>query len=213
MILITGFEPFGGQTTNPSWTAAVQASAILQAEGLAVAAVELPCIFGESISMLREALDSRRPELVICVGQAGGRDRISLERIAINCDDARIPDNAGNRPVDREVVAGGPAAYFSTLPVKAVLQALNSAGMPADVSQTAGTYVCNHVFYALMHELASRPGVRGGFIHIPFEPGQLPQGSRTPALPVDVMARGLAVVVRTALTTAKDITMAAGATH
>lgn len=213
MILITGFEPFGGETTNPSWTAAVQARAILQAEGLAVEGVELPCIFGDSISVLREALHSHQPELVICVGQAGGRDRISLERVAINCDDARIPDNAGNRPVDREVVAGGPAAYFSSLPVKAALQALNSAGIPAEVSQTAGAYVCNHIFYALMHELRSRPGVRGGFIHVPFEPGQLPHGSSTPAIPVDVMARGLAVVVRTALAATKDITMAAGATH
>jgi len=118
MILLTGFEPFGGEATNPSWTAAEAASAILQAEGHAVTTVELPCVFGQSIAVLEDALQRHSPELVICVGQAGGRARISLERVAINCDDARIPDNAGNRPVDEEVIPGGPAAYFSTLPVK-----------------------------------------------------------------------------------------------
>lgn len=213
MILLTGFEPFGGETTNPSWLAASQAKTILRAEGLAAEAVELPCVFGESARVLRGALEEVRPGLVVCVGLAGGRDRVSLERIAINCDDARIPDNAGNRPVDQAVVTGGPAAYFSTLPIKAAWQALNDAGIPADVSQTAGTYVCNHIFYALMYELQSRPGTRGGFVHVPFGPGQLPQGNRAPALPVETTARALAVVVRTALATQVDLKLPAGATH
>ncbi|WP_426998873.1 pyroglutamyl-peptidase I [Pseudarthrobacter sp. N5] len=213
MILLTGFEPFGGGTTNPSWTAVTQARTLLESDGLAVAAVELPCVFGESASVLRGALDEFRPELAICVGQAGGRERISLERVAINCDDARIPDNAGKQPVDAEVVAGGPAAYFSSLPIKAALHAINVAGIPAEVSQTAGTYVCNHIFYTLMHQLHSRPGARGGFIHVPFEPSQLPQGRSTPAMRVELMAQALAVVVRTALVTTVDIRMAAGATH
>ncbi|MBT2595262.1 pyroglutamyl-peptidase I [Arthrobacter sp. ISL-72] len=229
MILLTGFEPFGGETINPSWVAAEAASATLRADGHAAAAVELPCVFGQSVVVLREALQHHKPELVICVGQAGGRPRISLERVAINCDDARIPDNAGNRPVDEEVIPGGPAAYFSSLPVKASLAALRSAGIPAEVSQSAGTYVCNHVFYALMHaintaqeqsgsansdsEAIATPATRGGFIHVPYETQQVPKGSGTPSLPAAVMAEALAVVVRTALATTADIRLAAGSVH
>lgn len=213
MILLTGFEPFGGETTNPSWTAARGAAALLQAEGHEVAAVELPCVFGDAIAALRAALAEHRPDVVVCAGQAGGRPRISLERIAINCDDARIPDNAGNAPVDEPVVPGGPAAYFSTLPVKAALAALGAAGIPAEVSQTAGTYVCNHVFYGLMHALASTPAVRGGFVHVPFGPDQVAPGSGLVSLPLEQMTQALAVVVRTALATTADLKLAGGATH
>ncbi|MFF1385912.1 pyroglutamyl-peptidase I [Arthrobacter sp. NPDC058288] len=224
MILLTGFEPFGGEAVNPSWNAVEAAAKILQAEGQVVAAVELPCVFGQSIAVLEDALQRYRPELVLCVGQAGGRPRISLERVAINCDDARIPDNAGNRPVDQEVVPNGPAAYFSSLPVKAGLAALRAAGIPAEVSQSAGTYVCNHVFYGLMHTLSSGPAgveppnegssaTRGGFIHVPYETQQVPRGSGTPSLPVAVMAEALAVVVRTALATTTDIKLPAGSVH
>jgi pyroglutamyl-peptidase len=213
MILLTGFEPFGGETVNPSWAAARSAARLLQSEGLDVQALELPCVFGESATLLLEALERFQPELVVCAGQAGGRPRISLERVAINCDDARIPDNAGNRPVDEPVVRDGPAAYFTSLPVKAALAALTAQNIPAEVSQTAGTYVCNHVFYALMHALRLRPGTRGGFVHVPFEDSQLPAGSGTPSLPAPQMAAALAVVVRTALVTTADLKLAAGATH
>ena len=213
MILLTGFEPFGGESTNPSWTAAREAGALLRAEGHEVRTVELPCAFGDSIRVLEEALEQYSPQVVVCAGQAGGRSRISLERIAINCDDARIPDNAGNSPVDEAVVSGGPAAYFSSLPVKAALAALGSAQIPAEVSQTAGTYVCNHVFYGLMHALRLRPGTRGGFVHVPYAAEQVPPGSVTASLPVGLMAAALAVVVRTTLGTTADLKLAAGATH
>lgn len=213
MILLTGFEPFGGAKTNPSWAAARSAARLLAAEGHDVRAVELPCVFGASARELEDALQRFRPELVLCAGQAGGRARISLERIAINCDDARIPDNAGNRPVDEAVVPGGPAAYFTSLPVKAALAALTAEQIPAEVSQSAGTYVCNHVFYALMHALRNYPGTRGGFVHVPYEDAQLPAGSGAPSLPAPQMAAALAVVVRTALTTPTDLKLAAGATH
>jgi pyroglutamyl-peptidase len=224
MILLTGFEPFGGEAINPSWIAAEAAARVLRAEGHDVAALELPCVFGKSAAALQDALQHHRPELVVCVGQAGGRSRISLERVAINCDDARIPDNAGNCPVDQDVVPGGPAAYFSSLPVKAALKALRSAGIPAEVSQSAGTYVCNHVFYALMHALdggtadgtSGRKGssaTRGGLVHVPYETQQVPRGSGTPSLPAAVMAEALAVVVRTALSTTADIKLSAGAVH
>lgn len=213
MILLTGFEPFGGGSTNPSWPAARDAAARLRSEGIDAQAVELPCVFGEAVRVLEAALDEHHPELVVCAGQAGGRARISLERIAINCDDARIPDNAGNSPVDQPVVAGGPAGYFSTLPVKAALAALLAAGIPAEVSQTAGTYVCNHLFYGLMHALRLRPGTRGGFVHVPYEPAQLPPGNTDPALPPEQLAEALAVVVRSTLATTTDLKIAAGAIH
>ncbi|OFI38229.1 pyroglutamyl-peptidase I [Arthrobacter sp. SW1] len=214
MILLTGFEPFDGDAANPSWAAVQAARDILRAEGLAVEAIELPCVFGESARVLRQEVVRLEPSLVICAGLAAGRDRLSLERVAINCDDARIPDNAGNRPVDEEVVAGAPAAYFSTLPVKAALRALQIAGIRAEVSQTAGTYVCNHVFYALMHQLATEaPGSRGGFIHVPREPAGEGQSGAPGGMPVRDMAEGIAVVVRTALATTGDLKLAAGAVY
>jgi pyroglutamyl-peptidase len=206
MILLTGFEPFGGQLTNPSWAAAASARDLLRKAGLAVETVELPCVFGEAGTALRSALDELAPELVVCLGQAGGRERIALERVAINCDDAPIPDNSGNQPVDQAVVPGGPAAYFTSLPVKAALLAVEEAGVPGEVSQTAGTYVCNHTFYTLMHELAARPGVRGGFVHVPFapeqvgQPEQAGQGSGVPSLPVASTAQAIAAVVHASLT-------------
>ena len=211
MILLTGFEPFGEDTVNPSWLAASRAGELLAAEGITVEAVELPCVFGESAKVLTDAIARLTPDIVVCTGLAGGRGRISLERVAINCDDARIPDNKGQRPIDEEVIPGGPAAYFSSLPIKAALRNLQISGIKGEVSQSAGTYVCNHIFYALMHSLASAPGIRGGFVHIPYLPEQLPEGSGTPSMPLETMAEGIAVIVRTALHTQADVKYSAGA--
>uniref|UniRef100_UPI00258BC2E8 pyroglutamyl-peptidase I n=1 Tax=Pseudomonas sp. TaxID=306 RepID=UPI00258BC2E8 len=136
-----------------------------------VVARQLPCVFGAANDALRTAVSTSRPDVVIAVGQAGGRSEISLERVAINVDDASIRDNAGAQPVDVPVVADGPAAYFSTLPVKAIVRALRLRGFPAGVSQTAGTFVCNHVFYGLMHATQNQ-AVKAGFIHVPFLPEQ-----------------------------------------
>jgi pyroglutamyl-peptidase len=211
MILLTGFEPFGEDTVNPSWLAARRAGDLLAAEGIAVNALELQCVFGESASALTDAIDRLNPDIVVCVGLAGGRGRISIERVAINCDDARIPDNKGQRPIDEEVIPGGPAAYFSSLPIQAALRDLQIAGIRGEVSQSAGTYVCNHLFYALMHSLASKPGIRGGFVHVPYLPEQLSEGSTTPSMPLDTMAEGIAVIVRTALNAQADVKFSAGA--
>ncbi|MFJ4209818.1 pyroglutamyl-peptidase I [Paenarthrobacter sp. NPDC089675] len=213
MILLTGFEPFGGESLNPSWLAVQRAAEILRREGHTVATVELPCVFGDSAKVLGEALREHGPAIVLSVGMAGGRSRLSLERVAINCDDARIPDNRGQRPIDEAVVAGGPAAYFSTLPIKAALRNLQIEGIRAEVSQTAGTYVCNHVFYALMHALASKEGVRGGFVHVPYLPEQLPVDSSLPSMPLESIAQGIAVVIRTSIQTMVDDKFAAGAVH
>ena len=140
-------------------------------------------------------------------------ERISIERVAINVDDARIADNTGARPVDRPVVARGPAAYFSTLPVKRLCRDLQHAGVPAEVSQTAGTYVCNHVFYALMHALRRRPGVRGGFVHIPYSPEQARRHPGAPALPVADVTAALRRMVAVAIRHADDVAIPGGATH
>ena len=199
MILLTGFEPFGEENVNPSWQAVQRARDILRSEGHKVEALELPCVFGEAATVLLAAIESLTPDVVVCAGLAGGRERVSLERVAINCDDARIPDNKGKRPIDEEVVPGGPAAYFSTLPIKAALRNLQIEGIKGEISQSAGTYVCNHVFYALMHALATKDGVRGGFVHLPYLPQQVSVGSATPSMPLEAMAAGIAVVVRTAV--------------
>jgi pyroglutamyl-peptidase len=209
-VLMTGFAPFGGEPVNPSW----QAVSLLGARRDDVAAVELPCEFEASLPALRQALDEHRPSLVVCVGQAGGRLDVTPERVAVNLIDARIPDNAGAQPVDVPVVPGGPAAYFTTLPVKACVAAIRAAGVPASVSHTAGTYVCNQVFYGLMHLLSTRPDVRGGFVHVPFSPEQVAAaGKAAPSLGIDRIADALEVLVDTASRTTEDLDVSAGAEH
>ena len=207
-VLITGFDAFGGDAINPSWLAvkALQGRIIL---GHTVVVAQLPTVFDQSLLALQAMMTLHQPALTICVGQAGGRNAISLERVAINVNDARIADNAGAQPVDTPVVAGAPAAHFSSLPIKAMLQALQREGISAEVSQTAGTFVCNHVFYGLMHTLATQRRFRqsrGGFIHVPWLPEQ-----GTPSMPLADITRGLKLAVRTALTTHADAVVGAGA--
>ena len=212
-ILLTGFEPFDGESVNPSW----EVARTLQGETIAGASVHalcLPCVFGDAIELLRSGLDRLQPRVVVALGQAGGRSDFSPERIAINVDDARIPCNAGRQPIDEPVVAGGPAAYFSTLPVKAIVAARRGAGLPASVSQTAGTFVCNHVFYGLMHALRQQPGVRAGFMHLPLLPEQAAVRYTVPAppsLPLATLVQGLRVALQTTLTTATDLRVSGGA--
>jgi pyroglutamyl-peptidase len=207
-VLVTGFEPFGGEAVNPSWMAA-HALHGREVAAHRVIGAQLPTAFDRSLEALRELLLRHRPRLVICTGQAGGRTALSLERVAINVNDARIRDNAGAQPIDTPVVPNGPAAYFSTLPIKALLLALTEEGIRAEVSQTAGTFVCNHVFYGLMHELAARPelrGTRGGFIHVPWLPGQ-----GQPSMQLEEIVEGLRVAIGCALTTVHDVRKEAGA--
>lgn len=209
-VLLTGFDAFGGASLNPSWLA-VQALHGRRVLGHTVVAARLPTVFGESLRVLQALLVQHRPALVVCVGQAGGRSAISLERIAINVDDAPIADNAGAQPTDKPVVPGAPAAYFSTLPIKAMLVALQRESVAVEVSQTAGTFVCNHVFFGLMHDLATQPEwrhTRGGFVHVPWLPEQ-----GTPHMPLDEVVRGLRAMLRAALSTPADPVISAGATH
>ncbi len=188
-ILVTGFEPFGGQSLNPSWEVA-RALHGLQLPGLQgaqVVAVQLPCVFAQALPALQQALMQHTPDIVLALGQAEGRCDLSVERIAINVMDARIPDNAGAQPIDVPVIAGGPASYFSTLPIKSLVAGLRAAGFPASVSQTAGTFVCNQVFYALQHTLAGQ-GVHSGFVHLPLLPEQAAHwpGPNLPSWPLSL---------------------------
>jgi len=210
-ILLTGFEPFDGASSNPSWMLA-EALHGKTIGGAKVHAVQLPCVFGRSLQELEHAVRSKRPALVLALGLAAGRADLSLERVAINVDDARIADNAGAQPVDLPVVAGAPAAYFSSLPIKAMVRQMNAAGVPASVSQTAGTFVCNHVFFGLMHLLRRRRSMRAGFMHVPsLLPEAGPQGM--PGLDWACQRTGLEVALQTAMTTARDEPVAGGALY
>jgi pyroglutamyl-peptidase len=208
--LITGFEPFGGEAVNPALEALQRLPAQLGALGIVTAI--LPAVFGRALDALEDAIVATDPDIVLCVGQAGGRAALSLERVAINVDDARIPDNAGQQPIDRPIVAGAPAAYFATLPIKAAAAALRDAGLPAVISNTAGTFVCNHVFYGLMHLAASRRlRLRGGFLHVPFLPSQAARQHDAPSMALDDIARGIEIVLAVAAARTDDILVAEGA--
>jgi len=212
-ILLTGFEPFGGESVNPSW----QVAQALHGETIAGARVHslcLPCAFGDALDALGAVLARPRLGIVLALGQASGRSDFSVERIAINVDDARIPCNAGRRPIDEPVVPGAPAAYFGTLPIKTIVATLREAGLPASVSQSAGTYVCNHVFYGLMHALRRRPGVRAGFMHLPLLPEQAaaqPAVPVPPSLPLTTLVHGVRLALATAVTTTVDLRASGGA--
>ncbi|KAA2262327.1 pyroglutamyl-peptidase I [Solihabitans fulvus] len=213
-VLLTGFEPFDGEKVNPAWEA-VAALAAERPAGVEIATAQLPCVFDGSIEALRAAIVEHRPELVVAVGQAGGRAVVTPELVAVNVRDARIPDNSGAQPVDVPVVDGGPAAYLSTLPVKACVAAIRAAGVPAALSHTAGTFVCNHIFYGLMHLLATEfPGVRGGFTHVPYLPEQVAAlGLDRPSMALRTITDGLAALVGTALATTEDLAVTGGALH
>lgn len=189
-ILLTAFEPFGGESVNPAWEAVRTVKAPAGAE---LIRLQVPTVYGRTGETVLDAVRRERPDAVLCVGQAAGRAALTPERVAINCRDAAIPDNAGQRPTDEPVVPGGPAAYFSTLPVRAMTEAIRAAGVPAGISNTAGTFVCNDLLYALLHGLAREyPGIRGGFIHVPCLPEQAARrADGTPFLPLSEIVRGL----------------------
>lgn len=208
-VLVTGFEPFGGETINPSWLVA-QALNGERIGGAQVVGRRLPCVFGAALQALDGALDEFRPALVIALGQAAGRCDLSFERVAINLDDAPCTDNAGAQPIDRRVIEGGPAAYFTSLPVKAIVGALRERGIPASLSMSAGGFVCNHLFFGLMHRLAARPGVRGGFVHLPLLPEQAVRHPGQPSLPLVTLIQGVRLAIEAALIARDDLRVAGG---
>jgi pyroglutamyl-peptidase len=208
-VLVTAFEPFGGDTLNASFEALQQLPARIAGAG--IARHVLPTVFGRSLEHLAELIAREQPTHVLSLGEARGRGELSVERVAININDARLPDNADRQPIDTPVIAGGPAAYFATLPIKAMAAAIRAAGLPAAVSNSAGTYVCNHLFYGLMHLAATRfPGLRAGFIHLPCLPVQVAGHPDTPSMSAAESARGLATAITAALTVQHDLVVTEG---
>lgn len=209
-VLVTGFEPFDGDPINP----AQEALRLLPPRlgDLFLTTAILPTVFGRALDAMEAAVAAADPDIVLGVGLAGGRAALSLERVALNLDDARIPDTAGQQPIDRPIVAGGPPAYFATLPIKAAVAALRAAGLPAVVSNTAGTFVCNHLFYGVMHLAATRcPAMRAGFLHVPYLPSQASRQDGAPSMSLDDIVRGILIVLETAALRRDDIATAEGA--
>lgn len=212
-VLVTGFEPFDNDTVNPSWEAAQRLDG-WRCEGHDVLARRLPCVYRAIRPRLSALLDELSPDIVIALGLAGGRVDFSLERVAINVDDARIPDNADEQPIDRPSAADGPAAYFTTLPIKAILRRVRAAGIPASVSNSAGTFVCNHTFYMARHLAETgRHGFRAGFIHVPYLPEQAARHPGAASMSVDTLVAALKIAVETSIRIEHDELVVAGATH
>lgn len=204
-VLLTGFEPFDQDTLNPSWEAVRLLDETLINDDVRIVARQLPCVFSQAPAHLHALIERFTPQMVIAVGLGPGRSDIALERVAINLIDARIPDNQGEQPIDVPVAAEGPTAYFSTLPIKAMVAALRAAGIPATVSHTAGTFVCNQVFYSLQHTLADST-VRSGFMHVPLLTEQVAlAASAQPSMSQETLVKGLRVAVSAALNTLHDV--------
>ncbi len=191
-IIVTGFDPFGGETINPSIECV---KALPEIEGVELIRLELPTVFKESAKRLNEVINDVKPDAVLSVGQAGGRAGITMERIAINVDDARIPDNISQQPIDEEIQVEGEAAYFSTLPIKRIVKAIREAGISAEVSNSAGTFVCNHIMYqALFAATKADKPFKAGFMHIPFIPEQT---ADKPSLPLEESTKALQIAIET----------------
>ena len=212
-VLLTGFAPFAGECVNPSERIVAELDGTTIA-GCRVVGAVLPVAFAATRRGIEDLLDLHSPRLVLAIGQAGGRAALSLERVAINLVDARIADETGTQPVDESVVADAPAAYFPRLPLKAMRARLQGLGIPAELSLSAGTFVCNQAFFALMHRLATHhPGIRGGFIHVPWLPEQAAAHPGEPSMALETMVDGVRAAIDCALTTDRDLHVAGGTTH
>jgi len=191
-IIVTGFDPFGGEKINPSIECV---KALPGIKGVELIRLELPTVFKESAKRLNEVINEVKPDAVLSVGQAGGRPGITMERIAINVDDARIPDNISQQPIDEIIQTEGAAAYFSTLPIKRIVKAIREAGISAEVSNSAGTFVCNHIMYqALFAATKAEKTFKAGFMHIPFIPEQT---TDKPSLPLEESTKALQIAIET----------------
>ena len=212
-ILVTGFDPFGGEKVNP----ALEAVKSLPSEihGAEIHWVEIPTVFYKAAEVLETAIVRFQPDAVLCIGQAGGRASLTPERVAINQDDARIPDNQGNQPIDTPIRLDGEAAYFSTLPIKAMVQAIKEEGLSASVSNSAGTFVCNHLMYQLLY-LADKkfPNMRAGFMHIPYMMEQVVNKPNTAGMSLCDIVRGIEVAIEAIVDYKdKDLQLVGGETH
>ena len=212
-VLVTGFDPFGGEKLNPALEAIKSLPA--QIQGAEVRWLEVPTVFYKSAKILEEEIRLYQPDIVLCVGQAGGRKGLTPERVAINQDDARIPDNEGNQPIDRPIQLDGPPAYFSSLPIKAMVQAIKEEGLTASVSNTAGTFVCNHLMYQVLYLVEKEfPNIKAGFMHIPYMAEQVVDKPHTPAMDLVDIVRGIEAAIRAIIEYGeKDLQLVGGELH
>jgi len=212
-LLLTAFDPFGGSPINPALEAVKLVAD--QIGDVEIVKLEVPTVFGKSVAIVAAKMAEVKPDAVLCIGQAGGRYDLTPERVAINLDDARIRDNEGNQPIDTPIFEDGAPAYFSNLPVKAMVAKIREAGLPASVSNTAGTFVCNHLMYGVLYHIAKRyPGVRGGFMHVPFVPSQTVNcPTPAPSMCKQDIARGIEAAIAAIAEKETDIVAAEGQTH
>lgn len=212
-LLLTAFDPFGGEPINPALEAVKLVAD--KVGDVDIIKVEVPTVFGKSIATVAAAIEKEKPDAVLCIGQAGGRYDLTPERVAINLDDARIKDNEGNQPIDVTIFEDGAPAYFSTLPIKAMVAKIREAGVPASVSNTAGTFVCNHLMYGVLYTLAKKyPGVRGGFMHVPFVTSQVvKRPAPAPSLAVEQIVKGIEAAIAAIGENSEDVKSVEGATH
>lgn len=208
-ILITGFDPFGGEKTNPAIESVKRISEDI--ENAEIKKLEIPTVFHKSADVLEEAIKEFKPEAILCVGQAGGRFDITVERVAINQDDARIEDNEGNRPIDLPIREDGENAYFATLPIKRIVEEIKKENIPASVSNSAGTFVCNHIMYQALYLAEKYDVKKAGFIHVPFLPEQVVDKPNTPSMSLDNIVKGLNSAVKTIANFDTDIEKTGGA--
>ncbi len=210
-VLITGFTPFGGEDINPAYEAIKGLEDNIN--GAQIIKKEISTVFYKSIEELDTIIGQENPIIVICVGQAGGRFDITPERVAINIDDARIKDNEGNQLIDKKIYDNGENAYFSTLPIKAMVQKIREAGIPASISNTAGTFVCNHLMYGLLYLIHNKyPNIRGGFIHVPYSTEQVVFKGNVPSMSIEDITKGLNAAIEAALQYKEDIKTVEGKT-
>ena len=212
-VLVTGFDPFGGEKLNPALEAIKSLPSEIQ--GAKVRWLEVPTVFYKSAKILEEEIRIYQPDIVLCIGQAGGRKGLTPERVAINQDDARIQDNEGNQPIDRPIQLDGPPAYFSSLPIKAMVQAIKEEGLPASVSNTAGTFVCNHLMYQVLYLVEKEfPTIKAGFMHIPYMMEQVIDKPNTPAMDLVDIVRGIEAAIRATIEYGdQDLKLVGGETH
>ena len=208
-ILVTGFDPFGGEPVNPAIESVKRLPDTIA--GAEIVKLEIPTVCYKSLEKIDAKIQQVNPDIIISVGQAGGRTGITVERVGINVDDCRIPDNEGNQPIDEPIFKDGPDAYFSALPIKAMVKNIQAAGIPAAVSDTAGTFICNHVLYGVRYMCEHKyPGKKSGFIHIPFMTSQAVDKKNTPSMSLDDIVKGLTAAIEAVVKNEKDIKVTGG---
>ncbi len=207
-VLVTGFDPFGGETINPAYEAVKLVNDNI--EGAEIIKIEIPTVFGKSMTVIDKAIQKYQPDVVLAIGQAGGRASMAVERVGINVDDARIPDNDGQQPIDEIIYEDGKNAYFSNLPIKKMVFEMQNENVPAVVSNTAGTYVCNHVLYSIMYLIDKKyNNLRGGFIHVPFLPEQV-KDKNMPSMSLEMIKKGIEIAIKTAVKNESDEKLVGG---